>query len=252
MSRDGSRAYAADPGNGIVTVFDRSGKPLKILGDEKGPGKLRGPIAVAEAPDKRIFVIDRLDNRLVIFDKEGNYQEDFRPANMPANFPLVPIALAFDREGTLYLGDGNGAVYIFDKDGNLVRRLTPPEGRFEAPWGVAVNAAGQVAVTDSSHQRVFVFRPDGTVQAILGSQGGPGALSLPRGVAIDDQGRVFVADAFAHRVQVYSADGQFLGYFGEEGNLDGQLSYPDGVAVDNQGNLYVADRGNKRVQVWRY
>lgn len=251
ISEDGTRVYAADPSAGTVSIFERGGKPLKLLGAE-GPGKLKGPTAVAEAPDGRIFVVDRLANRLAIFDGEGNFQDNFLPANMPPNFPLIPLSLAFDKEGALYLGDGSGAVYVFDKGGNLVRRLAPPEGLFQAPWGVAVNAAGQVAVTDSSHQRAFVFRPDGTVQAVLGSQGGPGALSHPRGIAIDDRGWVFIADTFAHRVQIYNADGQFLSFFGQEGNLDGQFSYPDGVAIDNQGNLYVADRGNKRVQVWRY
>lgn len=251
LSWDGNRVLVTDTGNRTVTIFDRSGKPLKVLGQD-GPGKLKGPIAVAEAPDGRIFVVDRLANRLVVFTQDGDFVGDFRPANMPASFGLVPLALAFDRDDNLYLGDGNGYAYIFDQGGNLVRRLVSPDGILEAPTGIAVNASGQVAVTDSSHQRVFVFHKDGTVQGTPGSQGGGGALSLPRGVAMDDQGRAFVADVLAHRVQVYDADGKFLGHFGEEGNLDGQLSYPESVAVDNQGHLYVADRGNKRVQTWRY
>ncbi len=252
VSWDGARIYAADPGTGVVTVFDRSGKALKVIGSE-GKGKLRGPTTVAEAPDGRIFVVDRLENRLVVFDSNGVYLEAFRPANMPSNFAFVPISVAFSKDGAFYLGDGDGPVYVFDKERNLQRRLTPPGGVFQSAWGVSVNSAGQVAVTDSSNMRAFVFRADGTLQATLGSAGsGSSSLSLPRSIAIDERGRVFVSDTFSHRIQAYSADGAYLGYLGQEGNLDGQLNFPEGVAVDNEGALYVADRGNKRVQSWRY
>ena len=110
------------------------------------------------------------------------------------------------------------------------------------PWGVAVDGAGQILVSESGNNRVQVFGVDGSALTILGSEGsGPGQLCGPRGIALDRDGGVVVADWGNHRVQVFRPDGTVASCFGPAKWRASELSWPCDVAVDAEGNLVVLD-----------
>lgn len=246
---DGERnqVYVADSEAGLVRVFDRDGNALFSLPREE-TGKLRGPISVASSNDGTIFVVDRLDNIVLIFSDSGEILGHFWPANMPTTFKMAPLSVAFDRADNMYLGDGDGAAYVFDSERNLKQRLIAPEGTIRGPFGIDATSSGLIAVAETTNGRVLVFNSDGTLERIVGQ----GDLSLPSGVAIDEDGNVFVADTSAHRVFVYDNEGRLAHTFGEHGALDGQMSFPQDIALDGEGKIYVADRANHRIQVWSY
>ena len=63
------------------------------------------------------------------------------------------------------------------------------DGQFDSPWGVAVDAAGNVYVADYSNHRIQKFTSTGTFLAKWGSLGsGDGQFSSPIGVAMDASG----------------------------------------------------------------
>ena len=167
------------------------------------------------------------------------------------------------------------------------------------PYGVAVDAVGNLYVADTSNNRVLeyntpfagcdnsfpcvggpanlVFGQDGSFTSSTANNGGvrgaPTAksLHLPWGVAVDANGNLYVADTINNRVLEYntpltvtatpgSGDTTADLVFGQDGiftsstaNIDGSTSganslyHPAGVAVDANGNLYVADLQNNRV-----
>ena len=117
-----------------------------------------------------------------------------------------------------------------------------------APAGIAVDADGNVYVTDYALDRVVKFAPDGTVLAQWGSSGsGPGQFSSPFGVAVDGS-NVVVVDQLNNRVQRFATDGSLQGAFGTAGAGPGDFRTPFGVALAG-GHVYVADFGNDRVQI---
>ena len=74
--------------------------------------------------------------------------------------------------------------------------------------GVAVDAAGDVVLSDTAGSSVQVFSPTGKLLAHWGSTGtAPGQFRSPEGVAIDAAGTVYVADPQSHRVQEFSLSG---------------------------------------------
>lgn len=245
LSLDGSRLFVVDTDVGVVSVFDASGKALFSLAGE-GQGKLQLPVSAASSPDGKVFVVDRIQNRVATYSPNGEFTGNFWPQNMPPTFKMAPLSVVFDRAGNMYLGDAEGAAYVFDKAGSLKLRLSPPEGNLQGPYGIAVNDSGAIAVTDANRGRVLTFKPNGELDRVLKGFG------LPRGVAVDSDGKIFVVDTLSHEVVMHSAEGKKLHTFGEWGALDGQLDYPDSVAVDGDGRLFVSDRGNRRIQIWTY
>lgn len=167
--------------------------------------------------------------------------------------------------------DSSGNLYVVEAGANRVRKFAPSptfhqsfvlptvlaqwgsqgsgDGQFNTPWGIAVDASGNVYVTDHSNHRVQKFSSSGVFVSKWGSFGtADGQFNGPTNVAVDSAGRVYVSDSGNNRIQVFSGSGAFVAKFGTAGSGDGQFSSPRGIVVDSAGNIYVADNGNNRVQ----
>ena len=124
-------------------------------------------------------------------------------------------------------------------------------GMFSFPWGVAVNARDEIAVTDWSNHRVEIFNNCGNHLRSFGRQGSKaGELQYPRGIAFHNNGNIFVAENGNHRIQIFSGEGEYVGSFGGKGSLDSQLFCPWGLSVDCDGNIIVANAGNERIKIF--
>ena len=124
-------------------------------------------------------------------------------------------------------------------------------GNFNWPWGIAVNANDEIAVTDQNDHRVQIFSSEGKFLRSFGKKGDMvGDFNNPRGIAFHNNGNIFVADSSNHRIQIFSGKGEFVRSFGGGGSLDSQLNSPLGLSVDSEGNIIVADVGNKLIKIF--
>jgi hypothetical protein len=118
-----------------------------------------------------------------------------------------------------------------------------------SPFGVAVDAAGNVYVADGNNYRIEKFSPAGTFLAKWGTEGsGDGQFEGPDGIAVDNSGSVYVADPVNNCIQKFSSTGTFLLKWGTSGSGDGQFSWASAVAADRWGNVYVVDAMNYRIE----
>jgi len=122
---------------------------------------------------------------------------------------------------------------------------------FKYPWGVAVNARGEIAVTECCNHRVQIFRSNGNYLRSFGRKGNKnGEFNLPTEIAFHKNGNIFVVDYYNSRIQIFSGEGKYVSSFGGEGSLDRQLSNPCGLSVDSDGNIIAADAGNKLIKIF--
>src|SRR5208283_2360827 len=221
---------------------------------------LHGPIAVA---------IDAsvVPNRLYVSDSENNRILGYKDVATLINGGLADLVIgqpAFSSTGCNNGGLTGGSLCL--------------------PSGVAVDANGNLYVTDNSNNRVLeyntpfagcgsfpcvggsanrVFGQGGSFTSATCNKGGSSANSLcgPFGVALDALGNLYVSDSTNNRVLEYNTpltNTTANRVFGQGGyfsfatcNIGGvsasSLCEPHGVALDASGNLYVADENNDRV-----
>lgn len=112
-----------------------------------------------------------------------------------------------------------------------------------SPYGVAVEASGNLIVGDTGANEVIEISSSGTVTA-LGTGASP-PFSGPEGVAVDSHGNVIVADTGNGLIREIVATNGVVSSSSSVITLnDGgaaTFNSPTGVAVDSAGNVYVAD-----------
>ena len=145
--------------------------------------------------------------------------------------------------------DAGGNVYVADFFNNRIQKFAADGtylqwGGLNYPQGVAA-AGGYVYVTEEGYDRVLKFTASGGYDSDLGNEG---QFWDPEGVAVDAAGNVYVADMMNNRIQKFAANGDYITQWGGFGSGNGQFMYPGGIAVSADGHVYVADSHNHRVQ----
>jgi sugar lactone lactonase YvrE len=137
--------------------------------------------------------------------------------------------------------------------------------RFNNPFSVATDSAGNIYVADNYNETIRKITPTGLVSTLAGTAGLSGAtdgtgsgarFAGPAGVAVDSAGNVYVADAGNYTIRKITAAGvtsTFAGTAQQYGSADGtasaaRFSFPYGLALDVAGNLYVADTSNQTIR----
>jgi hypothetical protein len=148
--------YASD----FIHRFDRTGKYLASFGGKDEPYRFNTlhKLAIDTRFDPpRIIGTDRANNRVVHLSLDGQF------LGVVARDLLLPAAVAIRGDDAI-VGELNGRVTILDRSGNAVARLgantepgvgtnkLPPAqwrtGLFLSPHGVAVNARGDLFVSE--------------------------------------------------------------------------------------------------------
>ena len=191
-----------------------------------------------------------------------------------------PTGLALDAAGNLYIADQlNHRVRKVDTSGNITTVAgngvagysgdggLGTKAQLNAPFGIALDKAGNLYIADSANNRIRILYANGIISTYAGNGTGgytgdngsalAAEIYRPFDVAVDSTGNVFIADYNNNCIREVTVNGSIntiaggigSGYSGDGGPaLSATLSFPTGVAVDASGNLYVADSNNNVVR----
>jgi len=249
VAASGTRIAVADPGSGLVHVYDLAQRQSLAL-QSCGETEFAEPVAVAILGD-RLYVSDSTAARIHVFNFAGGCE-----GGWVLDRGSRPAGLAIDTaRARLYVADAAmHQVLGFSPQGQPVLQFGSrggAAGEFNYPTWLAVDADGNLYVSDALNFRVQIFDPDGKLLGLFGNQGdGSGDLARPKGIGVDRNGTIYLVDALFDAVQMFDRAGRYLMVFGARGSEPGHFSLPAGLAIDGD-RIYVADSFNQRVQIFR-
>ncbi len=292
--------YIADADNHSIRKMNATGIISTIAGNgtqgysgDGGPATsalLSYPLGMALDAAGNLYIAD-VDNAVIrkintlgiISTIAGNGTLGYSGDGGQATFAQLyhPSGVTVDALGNVYIADCYNSVirkvdtsgiistyagnhtYGYSGDG-----LAATSAELSSPWGVAVDASGNVYIADQDNQVIRKVNSAGVISTFAGNgmygwsgDGGQAALAELRNpiyVAIDASGSVYIADYGNSIIRKVNTSGiistyagleALWGYSGDGGlAISAELNYPSAIAFDIVGNVYIADKDNNVVR----
>lgn len=267
--------------NGDVTTFAGNNNAATIDGNGTA-ASFNGLTAIALAPSGDLYAAEFSGNRI----RKISPAADVTPfvgtgagTSVDGNATNAtftgPIAMTVDSAGNIYMAELNTSLIRKITSAGDVTTLAGSGGfgfadgtgaaaSFYRPYGIAIDAAGNLFVADSENNRIRKVTPGGVVTTFAGS-GAPGAadgaaasatFQRPGGVAFDAAGNLYVADtgnSVLRKITPAGVVSTLAGQAGVMGSQNGigsaaRFRQPSGVAVGADGTIYVADTLGNRIR----
>ena len=295
--------YIADTWNNAVRKVDINGIITTIAGNGtpgyNGDGGLainsvlNSPNALAIDASGNLYVSDsynlcirKIDANGIITTVVGGGINGLGDGGLAINAQLQnPTGLAMDAQGNLYIADwSDHRIRKVDNAGIITTvvgngtggyngdNITATSAELNYPAGIAVDANGNLYISDSKNQLIRKVGTDGIITTIAGTTGvksftGDGGLATkatlkyPYSIALDAIGNILFSDQNNYRVRKINSSGIIstiagngnYAYSGDGGlATKASIAAPYGIAFDGAGNLYIADHGNNSVREITY
>jgi DNA-binding beta-propeller fold protein YncE len=244
------QAASLDPYEGKRTESDA----VEVWGSNgTGDGQFMAPRNLAVGPDGSIYVADSGNHRIQVFDPQGNFITKWGSMGTEPGQFNEPWDVAVAQDGTVFVADTwNHRIQAFTSTGeflnafgsfaNVQTDAQAEPGMFWGPRGLAIDAEGNLYVTDTGNKRVEKFSPEGEFLALWGGGGiVPGSFEEPVGIDIDSQGNFYVADTWNRRIQKFNANFEPLAQWDVVGWDSESVVNKPYLAVDPQGRVFISD-----------
>jgi hypothetical protein len=287
--------YVADTGNHTIRKITPAGVVSTFAGSPGVPGSADGTGGAARFSSPIGVSLDGAGN-LYVGDADNNTIRKITPT--------AAVTTLAGKAGEVGSADGTGSnarfndprgvavnaagnVYVADTFNNTIRKITPAgvvstlaglagatgsadgtgsAARFNRPQGVAVDAASNVFVTDTSNDTIRRITPAGVVTTVAGSAGVGGNADgsvfaarffAPIGIGVSSSGDIYLADTVNDTIRKISAVGLVNTLGGVPlvaGSADGtganaQFTSPQGLGLDSAGNVFIGDTGNNTIRL---
>jgi DNA-binding beta-propeller fold protein YncE len=169
--------------NSRIAKADREGNWIKSWGNRgNNPGEFNTPHSIAADSQGRIYVADRGNRRIQVFDSEGNFLH------------MITIDVPFDENARPAIGNKPDL-----KTSQQVRTFVPG-----APWTVCITPPpNEVLYTSDAYPgRVYKLSLDGKVLGVLGQSGKQlKQFGWIHEIACPSENEIYVAELLNWRVQ---------------------------------------------------
>jgi sugar lactone lactonase YvrE len=271
--------------NGVVSTF--AGQ-LGVAGTANGKGtaaQFNYPSGLAFDRSGNLFVSDTGNNTIRKITANGTVSTLAGVAGSSGFLDTAVVSALFNAPLGIAVWT-NGTIFVADSGNHCLRKIvggivttfagTPQvwgssdgvgtNAQFNAPCGLALDASGNLFVSDANNHTIRKVATNGVVSTIAGAAGQDGAsdgdsanarFRNPAELVFDLKGNLFVADSFNQTIRKISTNGTVSKVSGavricsatNGANGLGKFFNPYGIAVAANGSLVVADTYNELVRV---
>ena len=228
---------------------------------------------VATDSQDRLYVFQRTDPPVVVFDRDGNYLDAWghgafnSPHGMSISDDVVYLTDRDDSVVVSYTLEGRPLMVLGERGvhsdtgcegaGDMVPRAAGP---FNYPTEMVKGPSGSIYVSDGyRNSRIHKFTGEGELVKSWGTPGSsePGEFHLPHSLMVDADERVYVCDRANRRIQIFDGDGEFITAWTGMGGPNDIAQGPDGLfyiceqaADGNPSRLTIRDGDGEVLARW--
>ena len=207
--------------------------------------------AVATDSQDRVYVFQRAEPPVVVFDRDGNFLSSWGNGNFVSLHGLFiadDIIYLTDREGSVamkYTLDGKPLQIIgthgvysdtgTEETGTVVPRSSGP---FNYLTEMVPAPSGDLYISDGyCNARVHRFSAAGELTSSWGEpgKGGPNEFHLRHSLMVGQDGRIYLCDRENSRIQVFSQEGEYITMWAD-------MNRPLDITQDSEGIFYISER----------
>jgi hypothetical protein len=258
LAGNGTQGFSGDGGPAVAASLD---SPTAVAVDSAGN------IFIADGHNHRIRQVDAVTAHITTF--AGTGVAGFSPDDVVASSAALdlPSALIFDQLQNLVFADSRR--HIVRRIDHATGKLTTIAGNgmqgaqgdggkaveasLDSPAGLAIDATGNLFISDSHNDRIRRVDASGNIRTIPAT-----GLYLPIGVTVDKFGNLFVGDAEHHQIRrIDAVTGQMTTLAGEgvqqfagdeSPATSASLDEPGAITLSPDGLPTISDRHNNRVR----
>jgi len=150
--------FDADPPHKLLRKMGTGGKEHTLT----APGEFARPTNAAVDQDGNLYVSDTFNDRVEVFDAEGNFIRTFGKAGDGPGYFARPKGIAIDGDGHVWVADAvQNRVQVFTAEGDLLIWMGEPgmlPGQFNALAGLAIDKNNRVFTSEQYPGRVQMFQ----------------------------------------------------------------------------------------------
>jgi hypothetical protein len=256
--------------------FDQNGKYVREIGE--GNYGFEFAHSVRVDPSDNIWAVDEGTNMVIKFNPEGRVIMviGHRPdaieglvaqspgPGVPDEMYILgrPTDVAWDAQGNIFVSDGyiNHRVVKYDKNGRFLKKVGSERpgsepSQFNTPHGIAVDAKGDVYVSDRANHRMQVFDNNLERKAIYDNIGDSWTVCISPGPHqylftsnSNPNGNTPGSWDYTGEIYKMELDGTILGKFGHASKEPGGFQVVHMMDCRNPNEIIVAEIESWRVQ----
>lgn len=245
------RVFVADPGAGVVHVFDFIRSKYGRL-DGRGD-RLHTPVSLAVDGQDNLYVVDQSSRAVLVYDSAGKFRRYLGKLRGGESYFDSPAGITIDSTtGRIYICDTyRHMIIVMNNRGRLIGKVGKrgggdQPGEFILPRQMLVSG-GELFVLDEGNARIQILDTAGHFRRAINL----GYADIRTGLAVDHQGNMYVSDPALNRIQVFSHEGRSLYTFDPSTIKGVNFSHPSGMWVYAGSCLYVIDSQGNRVGLFQ-
>ncbi len=215
----------------------------------RGRDQLKWPSAIAVSDDDQVFVADRDNNTIVLYDRRWKWVKSVgRPKGGGKVRLKEPSAMVIDSAGRVIVADtGNDRVVIFDRNAAFVDQIGGfgvAKGSLRQPRDIAVGERDRIYVADTGNERIQVFSKRGRLEDVWRRAGrGVNKIKRPSVISYTDEkdGFILFVNEGEGVIERLELDGDWDSTFEVDQLVDGAVVIADMAVDDRFGRIVVLD-----------